>query len=222
MTQGQPVAGWNPSRRRRPGRLGGKRCSNLEGQVANPQKVVGGAPQPLHPAADPQRRQREGARGGALPGWLPPGGDPGWQGAGQRRGGLFPRRQPPRARPGNRAHRDGRVDDPRYRADEAVQHQRRAHLPLPGRPALVRPVRRLRPVPDRRSQYRIARAVGALHQRPGVVRRLYRPRQPHGRARQEPPLGDHLVAGQRIGVRAQPRRAGGVDPPARPDPPAVL
>ena len=114
---------------------------NLEGKVANPQKWSEEEPNLYTLLLTLKDGNGAGGGGGTVQGWLPPGGDPRRQGAGQRRGGVFPRREPPRARPAERACRVGRVDGARHRADEAVQHQRGAHLPLPGRSALVRPVR---------------------------------------------------------------------------------
>ena len=158
-----------------------------------------------------------GDRGVAHARRLPPGGDPRRHDPGQRRRRLLPRRQPPRARPQDGPHRHRGLDAGRHPVDEALQHQRGAHLPLSGRPALVRPVRRVRPLPDRRGQHRVARRVGPTRQRPGVGRRLPRPRQPHGGTRQEPPVGRHLVDGQRVGPRAEPRGAGRLDARPRPD-----
>ena len=67
--------------------------------------------------------------------------------------GRQPARVPPRPRP-----RADRRDDARGRAaDEAAQHQRRPHQPLPAAPRLPRPVRR-------------ARAVGHRRVRPGDAR----------------------------------------------------
>ena len=67
---------------------------------------------------------------------------------------------------------DARADDARHRADEAAQHQRRAHLALPERPGVVRPVRRVRPLRDRRGQHREPRLrlrpAEPPGQRPGV------------------------------------------------------
>ena len=99
-----------------------------------------------------------------------------------------------------------RVDDPRHPSDEAVQHQRRSHLPLSQRSALVRAVRRVRAVRDRRSQHRIARH-GLRPRVAGKGPRLEEgPPGPHaadGRTRQEPSVDHHLVAGQRSGQRRQ-------------------
>ena len=58
--------------------------------------------------------------------------------------------------------------------------------------------------------------------RPALPRRRRRARRTHGPPRPETPLRRRLVAGQRVGVRAGPRRHGGGDPPARPDPAAAL
>ena len=66
-------------------------------------------------------------------------------------------RQPPRARSPDRPRHLRRVHAPGHRAHEAAQHQRRPDLPLPGRPALVRALRRVRPLPRRRGQYRVPR-----------------------------------------------------------------
>ena len=53
--------------------------------------------------------------------------------------------------------------------------------------------------------------------RPGVGARARRPHAADGRARQEPPERDPVVAGQRERVGAQPDRDGRVGAPARPD-----
>ena len=82
---------------------------------------------------------------------LPPRRDQGRQPARQRRADQVQGRQPPRppSRPRQAPCRSRRcVED--VLLDEAAQHQRRAHLALPQRPALLRPVRRVRPVRHRR------------------------------------------------------------------------
>ena len=69
----------------------------------------------------------------------------------------------------------------RHRADEALRLQRRPHRPLPERPALLRPLRRARPVRDRRGQRRDPRPPGALWPRTRATRRRSSSGSPHGR-----------------------------------------
>ncbi len=71
-----------------------------------------------------------------------------------------PPRRPPRPRAGDHARR--RASRPR--TDEAPPRQRRAHLALPARRVVLRPLRRARPVRRRRGRHRVARPV-ARHQR---------------------------------------------------------
>ena len=59
----------------------------------------------------------------------------------QRPAGALQGREPPRAQPRHGPLPRPRADDPRHRADEAAQRERRPHLPLPERPRLVRAVR---------------------------------------------------------------------------------
>ena len=87
----------------------------------------------------------------------------------------------------------------------------------PDDPELVRPVRPLRHLPDRRGEPRDPRRHRPADQRPAVAAGLRGSRGRHGRARQEPPLGPPLVARQRVGDGAEPRRHGRLDPRPRPD-----
>ena len=68
----------------------------------------------------------------------------------------------------------------------------------------------LRPLPDRRGQHRVPRLRHRPEeppdQRPGVDAGVRRSHAAHGRARQEPPVGGHLVDGQRVRRRPQLRR----------------
>ena len=75
----------------------------------------------------------------------------------------------------------------------------------PERSALVRALRRIRPLRRRRSRHRIPRhgLRPEPGQGPGLGPGPPRPGRAHGRARQEPPLGHHLVARQRGRRRRQ-------------------
>ena len=88
----------------------------------------------------------------------------------ERRGRAVPWRQPPRLRSRHRTRRHRRADARGSRADEAVRIQRGAHLALPQRPALLRPLRRARPVRRRRGEHRDARVHLQPLQRPAVRR----------------------------------------------------
>ncbi len=92
---------------------------------------------------------------------------------------------------------------------EAPQHQRRPLLALPERPSLLRPVRRARPVRDRRGRHREPRLDHEPVPRPALPRGVRRARRPHGAARQEPPV-DHRSG--RSATRA------GTGPPTTPWP----
>ena len=118
-----------------------------------------------------------------------------------------------------------RADAARHHADEAAQHQRRAHQPLPERPALVRPVRpstactsSTRPTSRRTARLSTPTQLGQAR----VAGAPRRPDPPHGRARQEPPLRHHLVARQRVRLRLQLEAQIRVDQGARPHPPRAL
>ena len=113
---------------------------------------------------------------------------------------------------------DSRGHAPRRRAHEAAPLQRGAHLPLPGRSALLRPVRRARSLRGRRGRRRESRAPEEPLPRPALRGGAPRPRHADGAARQEPRLRDPLVARQRSGLRRCPRRARRLDPPRGPEP----
>ena len=137
------------------------------------------------------------------------------------------RRQPPRVGPRPRPRADRGRHAPRRRADEGAQRQRRPHGALPAAPALPRALRRARPLRDRRVRPRDARLPGGRlarqpQRRPALARRLPGPDPAHGRARQEPPERDPVVARQRERDREQPRRDGGVGARARPVAAAAL
>ncbi len=179
------------------------------------------------PVADDALR-REGPRAGGDPvhGGLPRGGDRERAAARQRAPDPDQGRQPPRARrrvgPLARSRRDGA----RHRADEAAQRERRSHVALPERPALVRPGRPVRPVSLRRSEHRVPRlrhgSEEPADQRPGVDAGLRGPHAADGRARQEPPVDHRLVDGER--VRRRPQLLGDlqVDQGPRPFAPRAL
>ena len=79
-------------------------------------------------------------------------------------------------------------------------------MPLPERPAVVRPLRPLRALCRGRGQRRVARhGIRRKHagEEPGLCEGARGAQQPDGAARQEPSLGDCLVAGQRGGHGAQ-------------------
>ena len=99
-----------------------------------------------------------------------------------------------------------------------VNAVRTSHYPNDS--GLVRPVRPLRPLRDGRGQHRVPplrqRPAQPPDQRSGVADRLPRSRRAHGGARQEPPVGRHLVDGQRVGRRPQRRGRLPVDQAARP------
>ena len=89
--------------------------------------------------------------------------------------------------------------------------QRGPDLALPERPGLPRPDRRARAVRHRRGRHRVARAsTSTLCDDPRYLSAVGRPRGADGRARQEPPVGHRLVAGQRVRLRAEPRRGRGL------------
>ena len=174
--------------------------------------------------------RRRAARGGgdrAAADRLPHRRRRGRRAARQRSARAAARRQPPRVGPRPRPRRDRGRHAPRRRADEGPQRQRRAHEPLPAAPALPRALRRARPVRDRRVRPRDARLPGGRlarqpERRPALARGLPRPDRAHGRARQEPPERDHVVARQRERDREQPRRDGRLGARARPVAAAAL
>ncbi len=99
----------------------------------------------------------------------------------------------------------------RHQADEAVQRQRRPHLALPERPGVVRP-RAIATASMCMDEANIEchHYGNDVHNRltndPAWQAAYPRPRRAHGGARQEPPVGRHLVDGQRVGRRPQRRR----------------
>ena len=222
---------WARLRCRRPGRLGGARPGARAAAAGDGQAPrgdprgramdVGGAdPLPADRRAALARRRGRRDRGASdrLPAHRDPRGGP----PHQRQARLPARHEPPRFRPGDRAGHLGRVDARRPRADEAVRVQCRADLALPQRPGVHGPDRRARAVRDRRGGHREPRVPEHAVRRPALPRGLGRPRRPDGPARQEPPLDHRVVAGQRVGLRRQPRRGRRLGPPLRPVPSAPL
>ncbi len=161
-------------------------------------------------------------RGGELPDRLPQGRDPRARAAAQRAPGADQGSEPARARRHQGQGRHPRVDARRHPPDEAVQLQRRAHLPLPQRSPLVRALRRVRPLRGRRGQHREPRPSGQPLSRAPLRRRLPRPGDAHGAAGQEPLLHHPLVARQRERLRRQPRGPRRLDPRLRPVAPPAL
>ena len=105
------------------------------------------------------------------------------------------RGEPARVRPGPRPGGDPRDDAPRRAADEAAQHQRRAHQPLPAAPATSWTCATSwacgwsTSATWRRTASSVDRAgSGNPVGRPRVAPALPGPRRPDGRARQEPPV----------------------------------
>ena len=146
-------------RRRRPGRAVRPR----------PRRAVERrAAAPLHRRAGQRRRTRPG------PHRLPPRRDRRRRPAGQRQAAEVPRREPPRMASADRPHPEPGDDARRRAADEAAQHQRGPHLPLPAGLPLPGPVRRIRALGRRRVRPgdprlrpgRLARQPG---RRPGVA-----------------------------------------------------
>ncbi len=131
--------------------------SSLEAPVANPLQVVGREAEPLHPPAHPEGRRGQDARRRAVAGRLPRGRDEGREAPRQRPAHPHPRRQPPRVGPRDRPERAPRHDGEGHRDPEAEQLQPRPHRPLPERARVVRARRRVRALPHRRVQHRVAR-----------------------------------------------------------------
>jgi beta-galactosidase len=90
------------------------------------------------------------------------------------------------------------------------QLQRGADVPLSQRPRIARPGRRARAVRHRRGGHRIACIPEHAVRRPALPGRVGHARVEDGRARQESPLGDRLVARQRVWPRHEPRGGGGL------------
>ena len=167
-----------------------------------------GTTRPVHPVHRPARRGRQDPGNRAHPHRLPPRVHRGRHPQAQRQAPRVPRRQPPRvrlpARPGH--HRRGHaVGHPLH---EAPQHQRGAHLALSEPVTLVRTVRRIRHLPDRRDQPGNPRQLEQPRRHPrgnlrprrrrSLARRMHRPARQHDHARPQPSQRAHLVAGQRI------------------------
>jgi hypothetical protein len=112
---------------------------------------------PVPPAAGIPRCGRQAVVRHLAQDRLPHGGSCAGRGPRERQARDDQGHEPPRARPGYLPRNVAGIDAARHGADEARQHQRRAHLALPERPALVRTGRRIRHVRDGRSQYRVAR-----------------------------------------------------------------
>ena len=91
----------------------------------------------------------------------------------QRRADTPPRRQPPRDGPHNGKSHDDGAHGTRDKTHEAGQHQRRAHMPLPKRPTLVRTVRQVRTIRHGRGRHRGTRTARPVGERPNVGGRLH-------------------------------------------------
>ena len=152
----------SPSSRRRSSRPAACRPARrapvrLDARGREPAQVDGRDAEPLR--ADPRARRRPGrrdrgrlARGSASARSRCATGDPR-----QRRRGEAERRQQPHAAPAGRQPCRRRDAAPRPRADEAVQRQHRAHLPLPAERRVPRPRRRARGLRRRRGRRRVPR-----------------------------------------------------------------
>ena len=146
---------------------------------------------------------------GDVPGRLPTGRDQGQGAADQRRARAAAWRQPPRLRPGDRSSRRRGFDACRHRAHEADGRQRSAYLARTERPCVLRPLRRTRPVRDRRGEHRESRVHLLAVRRSAVQRPMARAGPAHGRTRCPPSEHHHVVTRQRIGLRRESRRAAG-------------
>ena len=140
----------------------------------------------------------------------------------QRPADLDLRRQPPRPPPRPRQGGDRRRHARRPAGDAAPQHHRRAHVALPERLRVLRPVRRARHVRDRRGEHREPRLQHQLCHDARYRPACRRARRAHGAARPQPPVDHPVEPRQRERLRRQPRRARRVDPPGRPEPAAAL
>ena len=199
----------------------GARCdAGFRHAGGEPAPLVGRGPLSLPGPVHHVRPGGEGTRDDGLPLRFPRNresrrADPGQWRSGDDQGGEPPRASS-RLRPRGAAGDDG----PRRRVDEAVQHQHRQDLALSERPEVLRPLRRIRALRLGRGEHRDNRPAHMPLAR--VAPRVHRPHGTHGRARQEPPVGDHLVARERIAGRAEPAGHGRLDARSRPDPPAGL
>ena len=131
-------------------------------------------------------------------------------------------REPGRARRAERQDPGCRGHGPGHRDHETSQLQRGPALALPQRRALVRPVRRVRPLPRRRGRHREPRLLRPSLPRSALGFGLPGTRHADGDPRQEPPLGRHLVAWERVGVWPEPRRPRRLAPLLRSFPPPAL
>ena len=172
------------------------------------------------PAA-PRRRHRR--RHLAPPGRLPRRRDRRPGPAGQRRAGLHPRRQPARLPPADRAHGVVRRHARRPGACSSASASTRSA------PRTTRTTRRCYDLADELGFYVVDEADIESHDHaheiaddPRYLNAFVDRVVAHGAAGQEPPVGHHLVAGQRVRLRRQPRRGGGLAAPARPDPAAAV
>ena len=184
-----------PAHRPRPGhrRRGPGRPVHRPGRRAVERRAAAA----LHRRAGQHRRARP------APHRLPPRRDRRRRPAGQRQAAELPRREPPRVAPAHRPHPDPGDDARRRAADEAAQHQRGPHLPLPAGLPVPGPVRRIRALGRRRmrpgdARLRADRLARQPGRRPGLARGAAGPRRADGRAGQEPPERGALVAGQRV------------------------
>ena len=123
--------------------------------------------------------------------------------------------------------RTGRVvSEESMRADLVLMKQfgfnavRTSHAP--NDPRVLRPVRRDRPVRDRRGEHRDARVQHLALPRPALPRRVDGSRLAHGDPGQEPRVDHPLVARQRVGLRRASRCARRLDPQVRPHPTPAL
>ncbi len=210
--RGRRGAGGAPARPARQGRPRAALLRLVRGARALAAAVVGGVAGAVHAGA----RRRRGDR--LVPDRLPARGDPRPPAARERQAGADQGRQPPRARRRARPGRHAGVDGGRHPADEALQRQRRAHVPLPGRPLLARPVRPPRALRRRRGERRVPRLLRRPLPRPALLGRLPRADAEHGRARQEPPecRSSGRSATRAATARTTTRRPGGSGVATRP------
>ena len=107
--------------------------------------------------------------------------------------------------------RTGRVVSPEDMRADVVAMKRWGFnavriVALPERPGFPRRLRRARAVRHRRGGHRVARLVRGRVPGPPLPVRVRRPRGADDRARPPPPVDHRLVAGQRVRLRAEPRR----------------
>ena len=165
---------------------------------------------------------RVGGRGRRPAHGVPLRGGVGQRAPDQRSPGAAARGQPARARPGPGARGRRGADPSRPVAHEGPQPQRRARRALPPRRAPGRAVRRVGSLPGRRGERREPRSSGLALPRSPLQRRDRRAGRTDGASGQAPPVDHHVVPGQRVRVRAAPRRGRRMDPSLRPDAPAAL